>query len=141
MRKAPAYADAWAMLSFLCGQDYAHGYELQANALEICELAAARRAVALGLPIIWRTSSLAQALACQKDYDRFGMPPSARSYSTRWTATPLPISGELSIYAGIAERGMQLVARAKQLNPNHPGWYWFADFYHAYSRGDLPRTH
>jgi TolB-like protein len=31
---------------------------------------------------------------------------------------------------------MQLVERAKQLNPNHPGWYWFADFYHAYSRGE-----
>src|SRR5262249_17359851 len=28
VRKAPGYADAWAMLSFLCGQDYVHGYEL-----------------------------------------------------------------------------------------------------------------
>ena len=31
---------------------------------------------------------------------------------------------------------MQLVERAKQLNPNHPGFYWFADFYHAFSQGD-----
>lgn len=44
--------------------------------------------------------------------------------------------GELLIYAGSAERAMQLVERAKQLNPNHPGWYWFADFYHAFSRGE-----
>ena len=22
------------------------------------------------------------------------------------------------------------------LNPNHPGFYWFADFYNAYRQGD-----
>ena len=32
--------------------------------------------------------------------------------------------------------GLALAARAKQLNPNHPGWYWYADFYDAYRRGD-----
>ena len=26
--------------------------------------------------------------------------------------------------------------RAKQLNPHHPGWYWYADFYNAYRQGD-----
>ena len=26
VRKAPAYADAWAMLAFLCVQDYAQGF-------------------------------------------------------------------------------------------------------------------
>jgi hypothetical protein len=31
---------------------------------------------------------------------------------------------------------MALAARAKQLNPNHPGWYWYADFYNAYRQGD-----
>jgi TolB-like protein len=44
--------------------------------------------------------------------------------------------GELLTYAGSAERGMQLAGRAKQLNPNHPGSYWYADFYHAFSQGD-----
>jgi adenylate cyclase len=29
-----------------------------------------------------------------------------------------------------------LAERAKQLNPNHPGWYWYADFYNAYRQGD-----
>jgi tetratricopeptide (TPR) repeat protein len=31
---------------------------------------------------------------------------------------------------------MALAERAKQLNPNHPGWYWYADFYNAYRQGD-----
>jgi TolB-like protein/Flp pilus assembly protein TadD len=44
--------------------------------------------------------------------------------------------GELLTYAGDAERGLALAERAKQLNPHHPGWYWYADFYDAYRRGD-----
>ena len=31
---------------------------------------------------------------------------------------------------------MKLAGRAKRLNPNHPGWYWHADFNHAYRRRD-----
>ena len=31
---------------------------------------------------------------------------------------------------------MALAERAKQLNPHHPGWYWYADFYNAYRQGD-----
>ena len=44
--------------------------------------------------------------------------------------------GELLTYAGDWERGMALAGRAKQLNPHHPGWYWYADFYNAYRQGD-----
>ena len=44
--------------------------------------------------------------------------------------------GELLAYAGDCERGLALAGRAKQLNPNHPGWYWYADFYNAYRQGD-----
>ena len=29
-----------------------------------------------------------------------------------------------------------MVERALQLNPNHPGWYWFAPFFNAYRKRD-----
>jgi len=135
VRKAPAYSDAWAMLSFLCGQDYVHGYELQANALEIAT-SAARRAVALGASNHLAYFSLGQALWCQKDYASFRDAAERAVVLNPMDGNSVAYLGELLIYAGSAERGMQLVERAKQLNPNHPGWYWFADFYHAYSRGD-----
>ena len=48
--------------------------------------------------------------------------------------------GELLTYAGEWERGLELAARAKQLNPHHPGWYWYADVYHAYSQHDFRRA-
>ena len=135
VRKAPACADAWAMLSFLCGQDYVHGYELQANALEIAT-SAARRAVALGASNHLAYFSLGQALWCQKDYDSFRDAAERAVVLNPMDGNSVAYLGELLIYAGSAERGMQLVERAKQLNPNHPGWYWFADFYHAYSQGE-----
>src|ERR1022692_4786901 len=33
VRKSPAYADAWAMLAFLCVQDYGQGFNLQQDSL------------------------------------------------------------------------------------------------------------
>jgi TolB-like protein len=44
--------------------------------------------------------------------------------------------GELLFYTGDWDRGLALVGRAKQLNPNHPGWYWYADFYNSYRQRD-----
>ena len=44
--------------------------------------------------------------------------------------------GELLTYVGDSERGLALATRAKEINPNHPGWFWYADFFHAYRQGD-----
>jgi len=135
VRKAPAYADAWAMLSFLCGQDYVHGYELQANASEIAA-SAARQAVAAGPSNHLAYFSLAQALWNQRDHDSFREAAERAVALNPMDGNSVAFLGELLVYAGGTERGMELVTRAKQLNPNHPGWYWFADFYHAFSQRD-----
>ena len=135
LRKSPAYADAWAMLSFLCGQDYVHGYEIQANALETA-LSAARRAVALGPSNHLAYFSLGQALWCHRDFDSFRDAVERAVGLNPMDGNSVAYLGELLVYAGSVQRGIQLVERAKQLNPNHPGWYWFADFYQAYSQGD-----
>ncbi len=44
--------------------------------------------------------------------------------------------GAYLAYAGEWERGCALVEQALQLNPNHPGWYWFASFFNAYRNRD-----
>ncbi len=44
--------------------------------------------------------------------------------------------GMLLAYASDEERGLELAAHAKQLNPNHPGWYWYVDFYNFYRQSD-----
>jgi Tfp pilus assembly protein PilF len=135
LRKAPASCDAWAMLALLCVQDFAQGFNLQADALER-GLAAARRAVELAPSNHLSHYGLAQALFFLKEF------PSFRNAAERAVAlnpmdgNALAFLGELLSYSGDCERGVALAARAKQLNPNHPGFYWFADFYNAYRERD-----
>jgi serine/threonine protein kinase len=43
-------------------------------------------------------------------------------------------------YSGDWERGCALAERAIQLNPNHPGWYWFPLIVNAYRQRDYQRA-
>ena len=135
VQKAPAYADAWAMLALLCVQEYGQGFKLRPDSLT-SGLAAARRAVEAGASNHLAHCSLAQALFFQKEFQ------SCRNAVERAVAlnpmdgNSIAFLGEVLTYAGDWERGLELSGRAKQLNPNHPGWYWYADFYNAYRQGD-----
>jgi len=42
----------------------------------------------------------------------------------------------LIAFSGDWEHGCELAERARQLNPNHPGWYWAVTFLDAYRKGD-----
>jgi len=42
--------------------------------------------------------------------------------------------GGLTTYTGDADRGLALVAEALKLNPNHPGWYNFAEWWAHYRK-------
>jgi TolB-like protein/Tfp pilus assembly protein PilF/predicted Ser/Thr protein kinase len=135
VRKVPSYADAWAMLSFLCCQDYAQGFDLRADALEIAT-SAARKAVELGPSNHLAYFGLAQAQFFQKEVQSFRNAAERAVALNSMDGNTLAFMGELMVYAGDQERGMDWARRAKQLNPGHPGWYWFVDFYNAYRQGD-----
>jgi len=139
LRKAPGYADAWAMLSFLSGQDYIHGFDLQADAYESAA-SAARRAVELAPSNHLGYFSLAQSLWYQKDYDSFRDAAERAVALNPMDGNSVAFMGELLTYTGNVRRGMALAERAKQLNPNHPGWYWCADFFQAFSAGDYRKA-
>jgi TolB-like protein/Tfp pilus assembly protein PilF len=135
VRKAPAYADAWAMLAWLHLQDYAQGFDLQADSLTN-GLAAARRAVDLAPSNHLAWFSLAQGLFFHKEIAPFRNAAERAVTLNPMDGNVVAFIGELLTYSGDRERGMALANRAKQLNPNYPGWYWYADFYDAYQRGD-----
>ena len=135
VRKAPAYADAWAMLALLCVQEYAQGFELQADSLTSGSTAA-RRAVEAAPSNPLAHFSLAQALFFQKEFQSFRNAAERAVALNPMDGNSIAFLGELLTYAGDWERGLALAERAKQLNPNHPGWYWYADFYNAYRQGD-----
>jgi TolB-like protein/Tfp pilus assembly protein PilF len=139
VRKAPAYADAWAMLALMCVQDHGQGFNLQADALE-SGLGAARRAVEAAPSNHLAHFSLAQALFFQKEIQGFRNAAERAVALNPMDGNSIAFLGELLIYAGDRDRGLALAGRAKQLNPNHPGWYWYADFYNAYLQGDYRRA-
>jgi TolB-like protein/Tfp pilus assembly protein PilF len=135
VRKAPAHADAWAMLAWLHVQDYAQGFKLQADSLA-SGLVAARRAVEAAPSNALAYFSLAQALFFRKEFESFRNAADRAVSLNPMDGNSIAFMGELLTYAGEWERGLALAGRAKELNPSYPGWYWYADFYDAYRRGD-----
>ncbi len=135
VRKAPAYGDAWAMLALLCVQDYAQGFELQADSLT-GGLAAARRAVETAPTNHLAHSALAQALFFTRELEGFRNAVERAVALNSMDGDCIAFLGELLTYAGDSQRGIALARRAKQLNPHHPGWYWYTDFYNSYRQGD-----
>ncbi|MGO9649098.1 MAG: protein kinase domain-containing protein [Terriglobales bacterium] len=135
VQKAPAYGDAWASLAILCVQDYAQGFNLQPDSLA-SGLAAARHAVKVAPSNYMAYCSLAQALFFHKEVQSFRIAAERAAALNPMDGNCIALLGELVTYTGDSERGLALVGQAKQLNPNHPGWYWYADFYHAYQQGD-----
>ncbi len=135
VRKAPANADAWAMLALLSVQEHAQGFQLQADPL-VSGSTAARNAVEAAPSSPLAHFGLAQALFFQKEFQGFRKAAERAIALNPMDGNSIAFLGELLTYAGDWERGMALAERAKQLNPNHPGWYWYADFYNAYRQGD-----
>ncbi len=137
VQKAPDSADAWAMMALLCAQEHGQGFKLLDDPLEI-GAAAARRAVEVGPSNHLAHFSLAQVLFFQKDYGTFRNTAARAAELNPMDGNSIAFLGELLTYAGDSERGLELAGRAKRLNPNHPGWYWYADFFHAYRELDYP---
>jgi tetratricopeptide (TPR) repeat protein len=135
VKKAPGHAEASAMLAFLLTQGFAQGFESDPEVL--------RRAVALAHRAIEAAPSshmahyaLAQALFFRKEIQAF------RNAADRTLALN-PMDGNATSHLGMLvacagewERGCALAIRATQLNPHHPGWYWYPMFFDAYRRGD-----
>jgi TolB-like protein/Tfp pilus assembly protein PilF/predicted Ser/Thr protein kinase len=135
VQKAPANADAWAMLALLFAQDYGQGFNLYSDALNSATMAA-QRAVEAGPSNHLAHFSLAQARFFQKDLQGFRNAAERGVALNPMDANSLAFMGELLTYVGDSERGLALASRAKQFNPNHPGWFWYADFFNAYRQGD-----
>ena len=135
VQKAPAYADAWAMLGVMLVQDFAQGYNLRADSLRLAE-EAARKAVELEPSNHWGWASLARVHFFQREPQSFRNAVERSVALNTMDGDSHASLGEMLTFSGEADRGLELVERAKQLNPNHPGWYWYANFYQAYKQHD-----
>jgi tetratricopeptide (TPR) repeat protein len=131
----PGNADAWAMLSLIIKEEFLHEFNLQPDSLHR-SFSAALRAVenapsnhlayhALGSVQFFLGDRPAFRLAAERAIELNPL--------DGFTAAFL---GSLIAYDGNWERGVALAARARDLNPHHPGWYWLVSAFDAYRKAD-----
>jgi hypothetical protein len=135
VQQAPGYGDAWAMLSMLYRDEYTQGFNVMPDASGRA-LAAARRAVEAAPSNHLAYHALAAAQFFCRDLLAFRNSAERAIALNRNDGFTSAFLGLLVALAGDWQRGLELANRARDLNPNHPGWYWFASFFDAYRKGD-----
>lgn len=135
VQQAPGNADGWAMLSMMYGEEHRFGFNAQPDPLGR-SLQAARRAVDAAHANHFAWLALAQALFFRKEFDVFRDAAERAIALNPMDGSTVEYMGHLIAFSGDWEHGCGEAERARQLNPNHPGWYWAVPFLDAYRKGD-----
>ncbi len=135
VQTAPGASDCVAMLSLVYAAEFAHDLNPRPDSLRRA-FEAARRAVEAGATSQIASYALTEVLFFRKEMVAFRHAAERTVALNPMDSATTAFMGILLAYAGDWERGCALVERAAQLNPRHPGWYWFAPFYNAYRRGE-----
>ncbi len=135
IQQLPNYADGWAMLSIIYTEEYKYGFNVQPDPLSRA-LEAAWRATDAAPSNHFAYLALAPTLFFRKEFQAFRSAAERALTLNPMDSGTMAYLGTLISLAGDWERGCALVHRAIQLNPKHPGWYWFPPFYNAYRKSD-----
>ena len=135
VERAPGHADCWALLAMLYAEENNHGYNMRADSVGR-GLAAARRAVDLAPSNHMAHHALASVLYLRHEKQAFRSAAQRAIELNPMDGFTLAHMGFLISYSGEWERGCALMDKARNLNPNHPGWYWFPAFFNAYRKGE-----
>jgi TolB-like protein len=135
VEQAPGNADCWAMLAMLYREENNHGFNERPDPVGRA-LAAARRAVDLAPSNHLAHHALASVLFFRHEPLAFRSAAQRAMELNPMDGFTIAYMGFLISYSGDWERGCALMEKARNLNPNHPGWYWFPPFFDAYRKGD-----
>jgi TolB-like protein len=132
---APDDASCWATLSMVYRDEHTHGFNPRPDPIARAQ-AAAQRAVETSPTNHLAHLALASALFFRREIVAFRNEAERTIALNQMDSSTAAYLGILMLHAGEWGRGCALVERARTLNPNHPGWYWFAPFWDAYRRGE-----
>ncbi len=135
VEKAPSLADAWAMLSILYREEYTHGFNLLPDPIGRA-YTAARRAIEIAPSNHYGYHALASVLFFRRERQAFQNAAQRAVTLNPMDGFTLAYMGLITAYGGDWEGGCALSERARNLNPHHPGWYWFTSLFDAYRKGD-----
>jgi serine/threonine protein kinase/tetratricopeptide (TPR) repeat protein len=139
VQQPPDRADCWAMLSWLYREEYTHGFNLRPDPLGRA-LAAARRAVDTAPSNHLAHAALATTLFFLHELGAFRVSAERSLALNSMDGLTGAYLGFQIAYSGDWDRGCALAERAMQLNPHHPGWYWFPLVLNAYRQRDYQRA-
>jgi TolB-like protein/Tfp pilus assembly protein PilF len=139
VKQEPDRADCWAVLSWLYRAEYTHEYNHRPEAMER-SLAAARRAVELAPSSRLAHAALATAFFFRRELGSFRAAAERALSLNKMEGYITAFLGMQFAYAGDWERGCALAEYSTRLNPNHPGWYWFAMVINAYRQRESQRA-
>jgi TolB-like protein len=139
VQQAPSHADCWAMLSMLYADEYKTRFNARPDPLERA-LDAARRAIELAPSNSLGPQALASVQFFRRELQSFSIAADRAIALNPMDGSCAAYLGMLKAFAGDWQRGCALTLRAMQLNPHHPGWYWFASCYDAYRKNDFRGT-
>ena len=134
VREAPDHADSWAMLSMIYRGEFAQGFNAGPNPLDRA-LAAAQRAVDLAATHALGHYALATVYFFRKEMVPFGVEADRALALNPLDASVKAYLGLLIAASGEWDRGCEMVEAAMQLNPNCPGYFYFARCCNAYRQG------
>jgi serine/threonine protein kinase len=132
----PGAATCWPMLAMVYIDEYRNSFNTKPNARERA-MAAARRGVETDPSEYFTWHALAVAQFCGGDLVAFSASAQRAVALNPYDSENLAALGTYAAYGGDWDQGCKQVARARELNPNFPGWYWFADGYNAYRKGEF----
>jgi serine/threonine protein kinase/tetratricopeptide (TPR) repeat protein len=135
VEQQPGYADAWAMLSLILKEEFIHEFNTQPGSLDRA-LTVALRAVEAAPSDHLAYHALAAVQYFLGDRPAFRIAAERALELNPLDGFTVAFLGTLLAYDGDWERGTALVARARDLNPHHPGWYWLVSGFNAYRKGE-----
>lgn len=139
VQQPPERGDCWAMLSWLYREEYTHGFNLRPDPLDRA-LTAARRAIDVAPSNHLAHAALAAVLFFLHERGAFRASAERALALNSMDGLTHAYLGFQIAYSGDWERGCALAERAMQLNPHHPGWYWFPLVLNAYRQREYQRA-
>lgn len=127
-RVTPNDAGVWAALASLYTEEFKHVYNALPGSLDRA-LEAAHQAVTLEPDNAYANFALAEIQYFRQDLGAFRASAERSIALNPYDSDAMAMIGILMSYGGEWARGVELSRRAMDLNPKHPGWYWFGIVY------------
>jgi TolB-like protein len=135
----PGNAHLWAALAAVYAEEYKHDYNPRPDSLDRA-LATAHKAVSMRPDSASAQFALAEVHFFRQEVGPFRAAAERAIALNPRDSDAMAMIGIMTAYTGDWVHGRELSARARAINPNHPGWYLFGDIFEEYLLGNYTQA-